>query len=293
MSRLVRRIAIAVTLVLSAAPVAMARCGDDPGDAAAMAAAREQIETDCYCAGAATHRTYGACARGVAHDREVNGLPSPECVRDVNRCASRSTCGRPGAVTCCTFKHGVQRCRVRRDAAHCYDGGGTVGACPSCCDACGGSCPPPPAACGHRTGGACLGECPPATPICANVGGDCQCVAGSAPCGPVGSFECDGTCPPGEACLPGGLGTCGCLPSTSELCAESRYPACGLKACPDGKTCIAIPISEFETICACPPVICTGGGAFPTCGGSCPAGSSCRAVTLGPVSGCVCLPPTP
>jgi hypothetical protein len=50
-----------------------------------------------------------------------------------------------------------------------------------------------------------------------------------------------------------------------------------------------VPLSSSELICACPPVVCTGGAGFPTCNGSCPSGSSCRAFELGPISGCACV----
>jgi hypothetical protein len=280
-------IGIAAVVVLTASP-GFSRCGDDPNDAAAVAAARLEVENSCDCVGASSHRVYVSCARDVVRARVASGALPSDCKRDVSRCASRSTCGRPGAVTCCTIRNGESRCRVRRDARQCTQAGGTVGACPSCCDACGGTCTVP-TACGHRFADQCHGECPPATPICANQGGVCQCVAGTAPCGPVGTFECDGVCPPGQACMPGGLATCGCVPAESSLCVESDHPSCG-GACPGGATCLAVPLSATEVRCACPPVTCAG--PFPTCGGACPGDATCTAVSFPFPSGdgCLCLP---
>jgi hypothetical protein len=104
----------AFLLALVAAPGwALARCGDEPGDAAAVAAARAEVEATC------------------------------------KRCAARSTCGKPGFVTCCrTSAGGVTRCSTKRDAERCVapaGGSACVGSVSSCCDACtDGGCAPPP-----------------------------------------------------------------------------------------------------------------------------------------------------
>jgi hypothetical protein len=58
-------------------------------------------------------------------------------------CAARSTCGKPGFVTCCrTTAKGVTKCSIKHGAAKCTapkHGGATVGTHASCCDACSGS----------------------------------------------------------------------------------------------------------------------------------------------------------
>ena len=130
------RAAVALSLLTASAQVALARCGDDPGDAQAVADARAQVDTDCNCAGAPNHGTYVSCAAGVAQQRADNNLLRQQCKSAVKKCAARSTCGKPGFVTCCVPKNGETKCKIKRDAAHCTDAGGCVGNHTSCCDAC-------------------------------------------------------------------------------------------------------------------------------------------------------------
>ena len=59
-------------VVFGAACLVFARCGDDPGDAAPVAAARAQVETDCDCADATNHGDYVSCAAAVATLRASN-----------------------------------------------------------------------------------------------------------------------------------------------------------------------------------------------------------------------------
>jgi hypothetical protein len=281
--------------LLAPAAVAFARCGDDAADQFELAFARAQVAADCPCATAPDHRTHVRCADGIATMRVENGILSSACRRVVKRCAARSTCGRgPGFVACC--RNGT-RCHVRRSAAACTADGGAPAACPSCCDACTG-CPTTTtststttttlnlAQCG-RVEGECLGACPAATPICADVGGVCQCTAGTTACGPLGAPECDGVCAPNEVCFPGGGGTCGCISVDATPCALTEYPSCGTADCPDAQTCIAVPVPS-GTICVCPPLPCSG-GAYPTCAGSCPPGGTCTPISTPPIQGCICL----
>jgi hypothetical protein len=101
----------------------------------------------------------------VAH--AVNTLRQANCLdrdarRSMKRCAARSTCGKPGFVTCCRTRPGVcddgscaktdpavacatdadcppiSQCSIKRDAAACTAVAGTAGESASCCDACGG-----------------------------------------------------------------------------------------------------------------------------------------------------------
>jgi hypothetical protein len=142
-ARTQRRSTVAIAaalLILAAAQGAAARCGDEPGDDAAVAAARAAVAVTCPCATATSRAAYLECARGVAIERVGQGTLPASCRADVVRCASRSTCGRPGAVTCCrTNAQGKTRCSIARDAARCRPqrgGQACVGAFPSCCDAC-------------------------------------------------------------------------------------------------------------------------------------------------------------
>src|SRR5205823_6842055 len=54
--------------------------------------------------------------------------------------AARSTCGKPGSVTCCrTNTAGRTKCAVKKDGQHCSpptDGTACVGSYATCCDAC-------------------------------------------------------------------------------------------------------------------------------------------------------------
>src|SRR5213080_3885098 len=112
---------------------ALARC-DDP---AAVCAARAVADAQCNCATATTHGQYVKCVSQAAQG-EVNAARLPRgCKANVVRCASRSTCGKPGFVTCCrTDSLGRVHCSVKRDPTRCKPPS-TIGTKPSCCDACG------------------------------------------------------------------------------------------------------------------------------------------------------------
>jgi hypothetical protein len=111
-------------------------CEDDP----AVPAARAAVERQCPCASAATRGQYVRCASNVADAEVTAGRLPANCRRKVVDCASRSTCGRPGAVTCCRVDaRGTKSCSVKRRADRCRPprgGSATVGNRPSCCDPC-------------------------------------------------------------------------------------------------------------------------------------------------------------
>ena len=142
---------LAIAALFASAGTAAAGCGDNPGDAEAVAAARAQVEAECDCAGSPSHGAYVSCAAGVANER-ANAEPAllPRyCKGAVKRCAARSTCGKPGFVTCCrTSSSGKTRCSTKRDGDHCVapaGGSACTGAFSSCCDACtDGGCATPP-----------------------------------------------------------------------------------------------------------------------------------------------------
>lgn len=143
-------VGMAAAIVLLAAGDAQARCGDAPGDAAAVAATRAAIQTTCGCPTALGSRsTYLSCAREVIRQRVATGAMPASCRSSVSRCVNKSTCGRPGAVSCCrTNKSGKTTCSVVSSAARCKaPAGGTActGVYASCCDACvTGGCRPAP-----------------------------------------------------------------------------------------------------------------------------------------------------
>src|SRR2546428_13989477 len=97
-----------------------------------IADARGAVAAKCDCAGGTSHGAYVSCAVQQANTVLVN----KSCARAVKKCAAHSTCGRhPGAVTCCLTTTAGTKCKIKRDAAHCAAKQGTVGGCPSCCDA--------------------------------------------------------------------------------------------------------------------------------------------------------------
>lgn len=109
-------------------------CTDDP----AVSAARAAVASQCDCATASRRSGYVRCVRqAVAAEVAAGRLPAA-CSAGIVRCASQSTCGRPGAVTCYrTDATGATRCRIMRDATTCRaprSGTATVGTTSSCCD---------------------------------------------------------------------------------------------------------------------------------------------------------------
>jgi len=137
LSRLV--LAALGALLISTGP-GQAACdpSSDP-DKSDIANARAAVAANCDCIGAASRGAYVRCAVEQADAT----LQNPTCRGAVERCAARSTCGKPGFVTCCqTTSAGLPKCKVTRDAEHCTQRAG----CTSCCDACpapgsGPSCP--------------------------------------------------------------------------------------------------------------------------------------------------------
>src|SRR5262249_38302070 len=91
--------ALVVPLLTSAA--AFARCGDVPGDLDAVVATRAQVDAQCPCYGAESHRAYRLCASQVVTDALAAKTLPTQCAHMVKSCAARSVCGRPGSVPCC------------------------------------------------------------------------------------------------------------------------------------------------------------------------------------------------
>jgi hypothetical protein len=139
--RLIGRGLLVGAFVLGAAHATFAKCGDEPGDAAAVLAARQAAESTCDCANAINHGTFVKCVAGVANDRAAADPPllPKNCKGAVKKCAARSTCGKPGAVTCCITNPNTleTKCKIKKDVAHCdAKGGDSSSPCTSCCDAC-------------------------------------------------------------------------------------------------------------------------------------------------------------
>jgi hypothetical protein len=117
------------------------------------------LEQCCPCDNA-RFRNHGQFVKCRVH--AVNALRRAGCLdrdarRSLKRCAARSTCGRPGFVTCCVEREGIceggvclddpnntqcesseicpprPKCRIKRDAATCRARSGVAGT-GSCCD---------------------------------------------------------------------------------------------------------------------------------------------------------------
>ncbi len=109
-------------------------------DAAAAAAIEASIEAQCHCHEATNHGAYVRCAAKVAKAAVKAGTLPRHCQGAVKSCASLSTCGKVGFITCCrTSAKGKTTCSLKSDAAHCTPtkhGVACVGVRPSCCNAC-------------------------------------------------------------------------------------------------------------------------------------------------------------
>ena len=109
-------------------------------DPAAADAVRRQVQVDCACALSPTRGTFLRCATQQLSAAVDAGTLPADCFGAAKRCVARSTCGKPGAVTCCrTSASGVTKCSPKRDAATCRPprgGSACVGIFASCCDAC-------------------------------------------------------------------------------------------------------------------------------------------------------------
>src|SRR5436305_9422148 len=131
------RLLSALVLLLARAEASVAACSEP----AAAAAVRGQ----CDWASAANHGAYVSCVAHATNAAVKAGTLPDDCASTVMNCASNSTCGKPGFVTCCeTDASGTTKCNVVNgpDACTAPKGGSAcVGTQPSCCDACaGGEC---------------------------------------------------------------------------------------------------------------------------------------------------------
>src|SRR6266849_9952934 len=141
---------LGVAALLESAPVAFANCATDDPTGSKVLAARMTANSTCNCATATNHGAYVSCVAGVAKMLSSGTSPSlpTSCKGAVKKCAAHSTCGKPGAVTCCLTTAKGPTCKIKKDAAHCTAKSGTPGTtCTSCCDACpapgsGPSCSP-------------------------------------------------------------------------------------------------------------------------------------------------------
>jgi hypothetical protein len=204
--------------VLASTAVALANCDptSDP-DKSDIANARAAIAANCDCEGVGSRGAYVRCAVQQANTILVN----KSCAGVVKKCASKSTCRRPGFVTCCrTDTRGEIRCATKSSAARCMAsrrGGGCVDTFASCCDACTATsrCAPTTTAttttlpqCGSFP--ACSGPCPTDS-VCLTNNSRCECFPRARPCFAGPYPTCGGLCPPpAVGCFPTNQGICRC-----------------------------------------------------------------------------------
>src|SRR5438094_29080 len=125
---------------------------------AARCTVQSAVDASCPCDTAANHGSYLKCVVRVLGPLAAQAVVPHSCVGRIMRCAARSTCGRPGAVTCqmpestcdstsgtCTDNTSVScsadgdcgtTCDIASSAESCQTAGGTVGTSTTCCAAC-------------------------------------------------------------------------------------------------------------------------------------------------------------
>ena len=265
----------ALVLALLLAPgLSYGGCGEDPGDARAVADARAEVASDCDCAGAPTHGTYVHCAVNIANDRVATTQLRPQCKRAVKRCAAHSTCGKHGAVTCCrTDARGRTRCTTKRQSA----------------------C--------HSSSSGCAPSSTTSTTSSSTLTTTTTTLV-RAPCSGGSPFPtCGGACPGNDACGldfdfdPSPVSTCSCFPVGVTPCGASAYPQCG-GACFGDHVCQAFHVGPDVrgdlTFCGCvaPDSDCVTPAPH-SCGGPgrCSAGYACRSVRISGAEFCDCGPP--
>src|SRR6266566_510138 len=140
------RVFLAAALLAFGQQRSFAAC-TDPAAVAATRAAADQACTSkgMGCSTAKSHGEYVSCVAHQAKAAVKAGTLPKQCKGTVVKCAAKSTCGKPGFVTCCrTTKQGNPACAITPRAARCTapkHGAACVGSVPSCCDVCAeGAC---------------------------------------------------------------------------------------------------------------------------------------------------------
>jgi len=159
---------VGVLVLLGAGGQAVAAPPDCEAARCAVQAALSECPCDLGVPGgtvaATNHGRYVACVAHAIHrlSKGPNAVVPKNCKGKITRCAARSICGKPGAVTCqipqlgmCDTTTGTcvddpllvcssnadcvigTRCKIKRSAELCEEKGGTVGTANSCCADCG------------------------------------------------------------------------------------------------------------------------------------------------------------
>jgi hypothetical protein len=150
---MMRPVLVGLLLIAGAASATKIDC--EPSRCAAQAA----IAQECPCEGASNHGQYVSCVAHVVRRLAASGEVAVNCKGKVTRCGARSTCGKPGFVTCqipvseCVIAAGATtglcandqaivctgaldcgaRCKVKSTDIGCLEAGGFVGQATSCC----------------------------------------------------------------------------------------------------------------------------------------------------------------
>ena len=125
---------------------------------AARCLVESAVDESCPCETATNHGNYVKCVVRTLGPLAAQAAVPHSCVGRIIRCAARSTCGKPGAVTCqtpqgtcdpasgtCTNDPSVScsadsdcgtACSIASSAESCQTAGGTVGTGTTCCAAC-------------------------------------------------------------------------------------------------------------------------------------------------------------
>ena len=116
-------------------------------------AAQSAIAQECPCEGATNHGRYVSCVAHVVRRLAASGDVAINCKGKVTRCGARSTCGKPGFVTCqipvSACENGLcandltticvtdldcgAKCKTKSSDVGCLNVGGVVGQATSCC----------------------------------------------------------------------------------------------------------------------------------------------------------------
>jgi len=149
-----------VTALLLALPASQATAQNGVDCETARCAVQNAINTECPCETATNHGKHVSCvARAVKRLWNEGAIPT-NCKGKIKRCAARSTCGKPGFVTCTFNELGTcdlvnlvcdapvgqtcasdadcvisSKCRPKSSAEHCITLGGVPGQ-GTCCASC-------------------------------------------------------------------------------------------------------------------------------------------------------------
>jgi len=149
----------ALVLVAGVTLAAAEKIDCEPARCAAQSAIAQQCPA---CEEATNHGQYVSCVAHVVRSLAANGTIPVNCKGKVTRCAARSTCGKPGFVTChiptseCIIPVGSptgtcendpsvvcsddlqcgSKCKIKSTSERCTDRGGTVGTETTCCASC-------------------------------------------------------------------------------------------------------------------------------------------------------------